>query len=205
MYARQRAQLTGPNRPNGSHDPAVVPTAQRPHALHSSDPRPPQHTTQGRQHGPHATHGPQTTVMPAHHRTPLNTAHAKRTHAPEPQRAPERAPTDCVRRPGGHGGGTPPDPIPNSDVKTTSAYDTVPQGTGKSVAARSPDAINTTHRRVKDDAQGSKTEHRRRPATIHRRGSKTVHGRGSKTVHGRGSKTVHGGRGVEQPGSSSGS
>jgi len=42
-----------------------------------------------------------------------------------------------LRQPGGHGGGTAPDPIPNSDVKPTSAYDTAPQGAGKSVAARS--------------------------------------------------------------------
>ena len=41
-----------------------------------------------------------------------------------------------LRRSGGHGGGRTPDPIPNSDVKTASAHDTVPQGTGKSVAAR---------------------------------------------------------------------
>ncbi len=48
-------------------------------------------------------------------------------------------------RPGGHGGGRAPDPIPNSAVKTPSAYDTVPQGTGKSVAARSSSLSNTTN------------------------------------------------------------
>ena len=45
-------------------------------------------------------------------------------------------------RPGGHGEGPAPDPIPNSAVKTLSAYDTVPQGTGKSVAARSHQPTN---------------------------------------------------------------
>ena len=50
-----------------------------------------------------------------------------------------------LRQPGGHGGGTTPDPIPNSDVKTTSAHDTAPQGAGKSVAARSSKPTHTQH------------------------------------------------------------
>ena len=52
-------------------------------------------------------------------------------------------------RPGGHGEGPAPDPIPNSAVKTLSAYDTASQDAGKSVAARShqptPPQRRTTH------------------------------------------------------------
>src|SRR5271154_1382534 len=40
------------------------------------------------------------------------------------------------RRPGGHSGGIPPDPIPNSAVKASCAYGTAAQAAGESVAAR---------------------------------------------------------------------
>ena len=40
-------------------------------------------------------------------------------------------------RPGGHSGGIPPDPIPNSAVKAPSAHGTAAQAAGESVAARS--------------------------------------------------------------------
>jgi hypothetical protein len=70
--------------------------------------------------------------------------HSNPTQAPEPVQhpchgrvAPKRHQPGRVGRPGGHGGERTPDPIPNSAVKTPSAYDTAPQGVGKSVAARS--------------------------------------------------------------------
>src|SRR3954466_13092499 len=46
-------------------------------------------------------------------------------------------PRGWIGRPGGHGGGPAPDPIPNSAVKTPSAHGTVPPGTGEEGAARS--------------------------------------------------------------------
>ena len=50
-------------------------------------------------------------------------------------------PDKCLGRPGGHCGEPAPDPIPNSAVKTPSAYDTTSQDVGKSVAARSSKAL----------------------------------------------------------------
>src|SRR5271170_1167752 len=44
---------------------------------------------------------------------------------------------DVFYRPGGHSGGIPPDPIPNSAVKAPCAYGTAAQAAGESVAARS--------------------------------------------------------------------
>ena len=119
VYARQRAQLTGPNRPIGSRRPAQRPGVARPctAAIHAA-----------------ARHG----------MTPRSsTATAPRTLAP-PEPDPRTPRGAGLRRPGGHGGGTAPDPIPNSDVKTTSAHDTAPQGAGKSVAARSSEPPATT-------------------------------------------------------------
>ena len=46
--------------------------------------------------------------------------------------------TGCLGRPGGHCGEPAPDPIPNSAVKTPSAYDTTSQDVGKSVAPGLP-------------------------------------------------------------------
>ena len=118
MKARQRVKLTGPNRPIGSihhHAQQSSPTNQAtaPSRKPAKSQRPPQHT-------------------------------GTRTHAPEPRphqdtNNPSLIPNDhlVLGRPGGHGGETAPDPIPNSAVKTPSAYDTAPQGAGKSVAARS--------------------------------------------------------------------
>ena len=99
VYVQQCTQLTGPNRPNDSHNNVT-------RARHHTMPN-----TMHSNHRHNSTHNP-TRTRPALNRAGL-------------------------RRPGGHGGGTTPDPIPNSDVKTTSAYDTAPQGAGKSVAARS--------------------------------------------------------------------
>ena len=63
-----------------------------------------------------------------------------RTQAVHKQRT---QPTGRAGRPGGHGGERTPDPIPNSAVKTPSAYDTASQDAGKSVAARSSNPAST--------------------------------------------------------------
>jgi len=84
------------------------------------------------------------TASPQHTHPASATTRGHQNPTPRSAHAPQGS--DCVRRPGGHGGGTPPDPLPNSDVKTPSAHDTAPQGAGKSVAARSSDAIAPTMR-----------------------------------------------------------
>ena len=91
------------------------------------------------------------TASPQHTHPASATTQGHQNPTPRSAHAPQGG--DCVRRPGGHGGGTPPDPIPNSDVKTTSAYDTAPQGAGKSVAARSSDAIIHTPTNTKTNTQ----------------------------------------------------
>src|ERR1700733_6461227 len=54
---------------------------------------------------------------------------------PRAYRRGDRANVLC--RPGGPSGGIPPDPIPNSAVKASSAHGTAAQAAGESVAARS--------------------------------------------------------------------
>ncbi len=137
------------------------------------------------------------------------------THQTPPEPDPRTPQGVGLRQPGGHGGGTAPDPIPNSDVKTTSAHDTAPQGAGKSVAARSSEPhAHTRHRRTqaarahrqharhqhntKDHAGTSKAM--RRQAT-----SKMMRRHTGQNVTQATSKAMRRQRGVEQPGSSSGS
>ena len=105
MEARQRVELTGPNRPIGSNITTPSCTA----ATNAMSP-----ISLVRNSGPGT-------------------------------RTPTCRTIVWLGRPGGHGGVTTPDPIPNSDVKTSSAYDTASQGAGKSVAARSskPNIDNT--------------------------------------------------------------
>src|SRR5207244_4314630 len=52
-------------------------------------------------------------------------------------------------RPGGPSGGIPPDPIPNSAVKASSAYGTASQDAGESVAARSAKNVCAKSRHYK--------------------------------------------------------
>ena len=83
------------------------------------------------------------------------------THQTPPEPDPRTPQGVGLRQPGGHGGGTAPDPIPNSDVKTTSAHDTAPQGAGKSVAARSSEPhAHTRHRRTQA-ARKAPAQHQR--------------------------------------------
>ena len=63
-------------------------------------------------------------------------------------RALARHNVEYVGRPGGHCGEPAPDPIPNSAVKTPSAYDTASQDAGKSVAARSSNILLNTQKRT---------------------------------------------------------
>ena len=142
---RQRTQLTGPNRPNDSN-PTLKrrANATRNHAQQSS-------THRGAQRLPqHTPHPAPSKTMRQHQNLPPRRCANKRASRGTPRRnrrgepaieadagARHRSRCGGLRQPGGHGGGTAPDPIPNSDVKPTSAYDTAPQGAGKSVAARS--------------------------------------------------------------------
>jgi len=181
---RQRTQLTGPNRPNDSN-PTLKrrANATRNHAQQSSTHRGAQRQTPSTHHTPrHRRRCAGTRTCPhadapisAHRAGPNDEAVAGTRH---------RSRCGGLRQPGGHGGGTAPDPIPNSDVKPTSAYDTAPQGAGKSVAARSsepPPHTNYAH-------------------TIHRH---TMRRRSPNTAAPSNTHTPC--RGVEQPGSSSGS
>ena len=102
-------QLTGPNRPIGSITPPCTAIITAADTSHAAE--------TGHSHA-------------------TNTAPEPTSN--QPAQAQHKAPGELLLgRPGGHGGEPTPDPIPNSDVKTPSAYDTAPQGAGKSVAARS--------------------------------------------------------------------
>ena len=70
---------------------------------------------------------------------------------PLTRRARDRA--NVLRRPGGPSGGIPPDPIPNSAVKASSAYGTASQDAGESVAARSAKNVCTVEARKRGDKQ----------------------------------------------------
>src|SRR5271154_2431761 len=59
---------------------------------------------------------------------------------------------DVFYRPGGHSGGIPPDPIPNSAVKAPCAYGTAAQAAGESVAARSAKDVLRTRLHTKRKA-----------------------------------------------------
>ena len=92
-----------------------------------------------------------------HSNHPTNTQTQRTTHktTPEPShQIPKPTQQRWLGRPGGHGGEHTPDPIPNSDVKHSSAYDTAPQGAGKSVAARSskPSQIAVSHKETAKQA-----------------------------------------------------
>ena len=99
---------------------------------------------------------------------------------------------DAFRRPGGHGGAPPPDPIPNSAVKRSSAHDTSSQDAGKSVAARSAKRINPSQQ------QNTPRGAEQRPSRLEKTGGKTKNRAAQPPF-----KQKY--RGVEQPGSSSGS
>ncbi len=103
-----------------------------------------------------------------------------------PSTSPEARSLD-LRRPGGSSEAPPPDPIPNSAVKRLSAQGTVPQGTGEQVAA-GPAKINTTHTVPHHDP----TRWRKPADAGHQPASA-------------GASQPTPWRGVEQPGSSSGS
>src|SRR4051812_30496539 len=113
---------TGPNRPIGSI----------PHAAAQTAAKPPQHSSNSDQslassdQARHRSAQPPLTATDHHH-------------------APQQNLPLWFGRPGGHGGGTTPDPIPNSTVKTSSAHDTAAQAAGKSVAARSSKPTTTQH------------------------------------------------------------
>ena len=156
VYVQQCTQLTGPNRPNDS--------PQHHHAQQSST------DTRAQTYAHRRTW----ITSNLHNATQPHLTHTRTCHAPMQLTA--RA---WLRQPGGHGGGTTPDPIPNSDVKTTSAHDTAPQGAGKSVAARSSEPKPT------------------QTCTHHT--TRTPHGSHTTIQPSRQY------RGVEQPGSSSGS
>jgi hypothetical protein len=72
-----------------------------------------------------------------------------------------RHPVLC--RPGGLCEGPKPDPIPNSAVKSLSAYGTKPQGLGESVAARPAKHRRSRPERIQPSAK--RTVARRRPVT----------------------------------------
>jgi hypothetical protein len=106
-------KLTGPNRPTGSRS-----------AHH------PQHASVQDKH-PRRTQPWKATRRTKH----VAQAHATKacaTHQnPSPIQGLFAVPAGWAGRPGGFGGGTAPDPIPNSAVKTPSAHGTVSQGTGE--------------------------------------------------------------------------
>ena len=178
VEARQRAQLTGPNRPIGSMPPpcaaAIAPMAR---------PR------KGR-----AASAAMARARRARLRKPARPTHAPGPHDAQsppwatglasPAKGRPRPRPGGVGRPGGHGGERTPDPIPNSAVKTPSAHDTAPQGAGKSVAARSPNPANPIARTMQARAAPGRLA---APAPAPRPTPR------------------HRPRGVEQPGSSSGS
>ena len=189
-------KLTGPNRPNGSKSATTPALSRDRRAQQPSTPHPP---TGGRRGGlacrpcpSHSTHTNHPQARPQRRAAHQNLAHAARHPAWARDAQQPRPLQGRLRKPGGHGGGTPPDPIPNSDVKTTSAYDTAPQGAGKSVAARSPEPARTLIRPCLTNSNI------RRHATC-------SHGALAWLGLHQPCRPKHPRRGVEQPGSSSGS
>ncbi len=131
VYVQQCTQLTGPNRPKGSAPPAMH--SNHPHQRQA---QPTAHTTRKPEPDPRADQSDIENDAPRSRGT--------RQRSRGAERADQDVTRGWLRQPGGHGGGTTPDPIPNSDVKTTSAHDTAPQGAGKSVAARSSEPTRNT-------------------------------------------------------------
>ena len=196
VYAQQCAQPTGPNRPNGSSHPQANLQGQPPtEARHAQQP-----PTAARPHKP--TPGAIEADAPRRHRSRCAEAPSKpmRRHQNLTPRRCKSITQGWLRRSGGHGGGSTPDPIPNSDVKTASAHDTVPQGTGKSVAARPSqptlrNALASAHPRTHfADAPRDATQQRAHATQQHTQTPTRAAQHATRTQ-----------RGVEQPGSSSGS
>jgi len=157
VYARQRAQLTGPNRPIGSRPPHHAQQPSTSHRATGDD------AVLRHRHGAARTQATSKTMR--RHQNPIHptTKGAVEDEAPRCGN-PTTKTLRGLRRPGGHGGGAAPDPIPNSDVKTTSAHDTAPQGAGKSVAARSSEpSAHTRHRRALRRHAHKRHRTRRRP------------------------------------------
>ncbi len=167
VYGQQCPQLTGPNRPIDlipPHHAQQPSTAGRsPNSTHAAPPH------QQRQHQNLHPTAPRDIAGAA---SRDNASIARRDNASIARRDNASIARGWLRQPGGHGGGPAPDPIPNSDVKTTSAHDTAPQGAGKSVAARSsePTHQHTTHKTHRHTARETKTAQsatRRRSTDTH--------------------------------------
>ena len=152
VHAQQRAQPTGPNRPNARPSRVRAPGA---------DPSRPAPNRANR-----------ATIIPQHPQTHLDQYTHKHTPIPPSHPKPGLRPRGGLADLVAMADGDPPDPIPNSAVKPSSAHDTAAQAAGQSVAARSANPPPTSH---------PKTGPHRAPPNGNRQ------------------------RGVEQPGSSSGS